>query len=91
MKYHIRKIRQWQVSRSQKWKKNIVIVYQNQKRCILKQLKTHLILFKKIGKKLLDPKSELSENDKNTGKSGKKDNIKLNQKNAGDKPKKGCC
>ena len=48
-------------------------------------------LFKKIGKKLLDPKSEHSENDKNTGKSGKKDNIKLNQKNAGDKPKKGCC
>lgn len=50
-------------------------------------------LFRKIGKKFLDPKSDVGSNENNkTGEKGRnKDSIKLNQKNTGNKAKKGCC
>ena len=53
-------------------------------------------LFLKIGKRFIDPKGEMkttgqSNASKTGGKSNKKENIKLNEKNTGGKQKKGCC
>ena len=53
-------------------------------------------LFVKIGKKVLNPKGDVNppgqgNTSKSGGKSNKKENIKLNEKNSGGKQKKGCC